>query len=306
MNKSYINSVLLEQNFSEKRLSHIEGVVKTSRSLAEKYGADIEKAEIAALFHDMYKGFDVSESDKLVRELSLDEKYLGNRNLAHSQIAASMMERKFHIDDTELIDAVKYHTTGQSNMSLLSKIIFIADAIEPSRDYPGVEELRKLAFEDIDKACYLSLKRTVDFIKSKGEHLDYDTVIAMEYFDNLIRRRSTNMEIKEKALLAANTLSNKKARDVEIIDIAEKSSFADFFVLGTGNSDRQVAALADDVQDAFAEKELFPKNIEGKNGTGWILLDFGDVIVNVFTEEMRGKYSLEKVWGDCGIIELED
>lgn len=101
-------------------------------------------------------------------------------------------------------------------------------------------------------------------------------------------------------------LSEKKARDVEIIDIKEKSSFADYIVIGTGNSDRQVASLVEDVKDAFWEEDIEVKNIEGKHGTGWILMDYGDIIVNVFTEKMRDKYSLERVWADCGIIKVED
>lgn len=114
------------------------------------------------------------------------------------------------------------------------------------------------------------------------------------------------MEIKDKAMLIAETLSNRKSKNVEIIDITDKSSFADFFVIGTGGSERQVASLADDVKEVMYSENIEVKNVEGKHGTGWILLDYGDVIVNIFTEEMREKYSLEKIWADCGIIKLED
>ena len=114
------------------------------------------------------------------------------------------------------------------------------------------------------------------------------------------------MNNKEYALLAAKTLTDKKAVDVAAIDIAEKASFADYLVVATGNSDRQVNALIDDVEDAFAKNDLFVKNVEGKHGSGWVLMDFGDIIVNVFTKEMREKYGIEKVWGDCTFIEVEE
>lgn len=108
----------------------------------------------------------------------------------------------------------------------------------------------------------------------------------------------TNREI---AVLAAETLSNKKASDIAVIDLIEKASFADYFVIATGNSERQVNALVDDVEDKFAENGIYPKMIEGKNGTGWILMDYGDIIVNVFTNEMRERYNIEKLWADCPV-----
>ena len=114
------------------------------------------------------------------------------------------------------------------------------------------------------------------------------------------------MTIKDYALLAGKTLSDKKAQDIVIIDIQEKASFADYFVIASGGSERQVNALVDDVEDAFAKEGLFVKSIEGKQNSGWILMDFGDIIVNVFTKEQREKYNIEKVWGDCNFIEVEE
>ena len=114
------------------------------------------------------------------------------------------------------------------------------------------------------------------------------------------------MTNREYALLAAKTLSDKKAQDVVIIDIQEKAAFADYFVICSGTSERQINSLIDDVEDAFAKEGLFAESIEGKNGSGWVLMDFGDVIVNLFTREMREKYSIEKVWGDCQFIEAEE
>ena len=90
------------------------------------------------------------------------------------------------------------------------------------------------------------------------------------------------MTNKEYAYLAAETLSTKKAKDIVVIDIAEKSGFADYFIVATGNTDRQINSLVDDVEDAMAKEDLLVKSVEGKNTSGWILLDFGDVIVNLF------------------------
>ena len=109
------------------------------------------------------------------------------------------------------------------------------------------------------------------------------------------------MTSKEMADLAVQTLDAKKGRNIMLIDISEKSSFADFLVLATGGSNRQVAALTDDIEEAFILSGQAPRSIEGKNGTGWVLMDLGDIIVNIFDEDTRNKYSIEKVWGDCPI-----
>lgn len=114
------------------------------------------------------------------------------------------------------------------------------------------------------------------------------------------------MTNREYALLAGKTLSDKKAVDIVIIDIGEKASFADYFVICSGTSERQIHTLVDEVEEAFAKEGLFAKSIEGRQSSGWILMDFGDIIVNLFTKEMREKYSIEKIWGDCKFIEVEE
>lgn len=113
------------------------------------------------------------------------------------------------------------------------------------------------------------------------------------------------MNNKEIALLATKVLDQKKAQDIVCIDISVKSSFADYFVLASGNTERQIKSLSDDIDDEFAKNEIFVKSIEGQASSGWILMDYGDVIVNVLTTEMRQRYNIEKVWGDCEFLELD-
>lgn len=112
-------------------------------------------------------------------------------------------------------------------------------------------------------------------------------------------------EQKELANAIAKILSDKKGIDVAVIDISPKASFADYFVLATGGSDRQVASLVESVEDFMEPQGVFPKNVEGRKSSGWILMDYGDVVVNVLTQEMREKYNIEKIWGDCELTEVE-
>ena len=111
------------------------------------------------------------------------------------------------------------------------------------------------------------------------------------------------MSSKDIAMKLAELLNSKKAEDIVVIDIVEKSSFADFLVVASGTSDRHIESLIDDVEDLAAQDGVPTKGIEGKNGTGWILLDLG---VNIFSREMRSKYNIEKVWADCEMTHMEE
>ncbi|MDR0424624.1 MAG: ribosome silencing factor [Clostridiales Family XIII bacterium] len=111
---------------------------------------------------------------------------------------------------------------------------------------------------------------------------------------------------RELAIETAGILFNKKGLDVIVIDIAEKSSFADFFVIASGNSERQVTSLADEVDLRLAKKGIMPGHIEGTADSGWILMDYGDIIVNIFTKEQRSAYHIEQIWGDGEIIEIDE
>ena len=137
---------------TEKRYRHTEGVIYTAVRLAERYGADPEKAEIAALFHDACKNLDIEEMNTLVEEYQLGDYYIDKPQLAHSKLAAAILKAKFGVEDEDILNAVSYHTTGRADMSLLEKSIFVSDATEPNRTYDDAERLNALAFSDLDQA----------------------------------------------------------------------------------------------------------------------------------------------------------
>jgi ribosome-associated protein len=114
------------------------------------------------------------------------------------------------------------------------------------------------------------------------------------------------LDSKELALSAAGVLRQKKGLDIVVLDIAEKSSFADFLVIAAGNSVRQTGSLADDVEKALSECGATLGHIEGKPESGWILLDYGDVIVNIFTNTQRDLYRIEQIWSDGNRIEVQE
>ena len=159
----------IEEHLKPSRLEHTLRVTKLAKEMAEKFGADVNKAEIAALLHDMAK---------------YEHRPGVNMDFAHSKIGAEMSKEIFGIEDEDVLNAIAYHTTGRAGMSTLEKIIFLADAIEPGRNYPGVEEIRKTAETDLDGACILSLKRTIEHVRDeKGWYLHPATVEAKEYLE---------------------------------------------------------------------------------------------------------------------------
>lgn len=173
----------LEKQLSEKRYRHSLGVADEAVKLAEKYEADKFKAYVAGLTHDVAKEIENSEAKKLLKEygVSIDLVSENTHKLLHGPLGACMAQDKFSIDDIEILDAIKYHTTGKANMSLLTKIIYIADYIEPNRDFEDVDKLRKLAYEDLDAAILLGINWTFEELMERYSMFHFDTVHARNY-----------------------------------------------------------------------------------------------------------------------------
>ena len=165
-------------NLKESRLQHTYRVAETAVAMARREGADVRKAEIAALLHDCARNLPPEKLNSLVEELKLPERYRDNVNLSHSKVGAAFAGRLFNIVDREILDAISYHTTGRCRMTTLEKIVFLADAIEPGRDYPGVEAIRKAAEKSLDKGCLMSLEGTIGFLEAADKFIDTDTIDA--------------------------------------------------------------------------------------------------------------------------------
>ena len=168
----------IRMNLKESRLQHTYRVAETAVAMARREGADVRKAEIAALLHDCARNLPTEKLNSLVEELGLPERYRDNVNLSHSKVGAAFAGRLFNIVDREILDAISYHTTGRCRMTTLEKIVFLADAIEPGRDYPGVEAIRKAAEKSLDKGCLMSLEGTIGFLEAADKFIDTDTIDA--------------------------------------------------------------------------------------------------------------------------------
>ncbi|KAF1290285.1 bis(5'-nucleosyl)-tetraphosphatase (symmetrical) YqeK [Candidatus Enterococcus leclercqii] len=152
----------VQMHMSEKRFKHVLGVEKTAVALAEKYGASPEKASIAALTHDYAKERPNDEFELVIKRDGFDLDLLNwNNAIWHGIVGADFVQRELGIDDQEILQAIRLHTTGAAEMSLLDKIIYVADFIEPGRDFPGVDKARELSLVDLDEAVRYETQHTL-------------------------------------------------------------------------------------------------------------------------------------------------
>ena len=173
---------LVRKNLSEKRYTHTKNVKKMAVKLAKRWGADPEKAALAAILQDAAKELPKDRQLQIFAENAIIAENAPMRptSVWHGIAAAILCETEWGVHDPEVLSAIRCHTTGKPGMSLLDKIIYMADMTSAERDYPGVEALRDEEFEDLDMALLHALKRTVDFVKEKGGRLDDQSVAAYE------------------------------------------------------------------------------------------------------------------------------
>jgi len=166
-----------------KRVAHVAGVESEAVLLANKWGEDPENAAEAGILHDITKKLDKDAQLMLCSKygIILENDLENSPQLLHAITGAEVAKDRFGVCE-EVYNAIRWHTTGKPDMSLLEKIIYLADFIEPNREFEGVEELRELAYEDIDKAMEQALKMSIEFIRSKGNEPYHITADAYEWY----------------------------------------------------------------------------------------------------------------------------
>ena len=165
-----------------KRCAHVLGTAATAVKLAEKYGADAHRAEVAGLLHDCTKKLSMAEQLALCERygIALDELEKKALKLLHAKTGAALARDVFGVDD-EIYNAILWHTTGKPNMTVLEKVIYLADFIEPTRDFPGVDTLRRTVWEDLDRGLLMGLEMTVEEMQEMGSPIHVNTLTARDY-----------------------------------------------------------------------------------------------------------------------------
>ena len=271
----------------ENRYIHILGVINMAEKLAIKYNADVMKAKYAALLHDY------SKYDNNIEALTDEEKSEceGHEYLVHAYLSAHAAYDIFKIDDSDIINAIKNHVIGRHNMSLLEKIIFIADFTEENRKYDDCIKCREILLEKgIDEAIIYSYESTM-------RHTNDPHPLQIEILK----------EYKEKIMLKTiiKALDKVKSENIMIYDMRERSPLFDYVIISTVSSSRQSSSVCEYIEDELKNEGMDVKNIEGKN-TAWVVVDCHDVLVHVFTNEEREHFNLEKMYLDIPQLNVED
>jgi predicted HD superfamily hydrolase involved in NAD metabolism len=183
----------MEKKLDEKRYEHTLGVAYTAANLAAIYGANIKDAEIAGLLHDCAKCIEDEKKLSICMKHNITINSIEEKTpfLLHGKVGGFLAMRKYGIMDQNIINAIINHTTGRPNMTLLEKIIYVADYIEPNRkSLPNLNNIRKLAYEDLDKALLCILEDTLQYLNSTKEDIDPLTQKTYEYYyDKLIKSK---------------------------------------------------------------------------------------------------------------------
>ncbi|MCU9613948.1 bis(5'-nucleosyl)-tetraphosphatase (symmetrical) YqeK [Caldibacillus lycopersici] len=174
---------ILKKHLPEKRYIHTLGVLETALDLARVYGCDEKKTELAAIFHDYAKYRPEEEMRNIIIQEHFPEDLLHyHSELWHAPAGAYLVKKELGIDDKDIFQAIYYHTTGRPGMTLIEKIIFIADYIEPGRQFPGVDEVRALAKKNLDDAILQASRNTIAFLMKKNAPIYPDTFHTYNHF----------------------------------------------------------------------------------------------------------------------------
>lgn len=170
----------MRQRLSAGRFAHVLAVAETAARLAERFGARADKAWVAGLLHDYARELPLAEMRRLAAAHGLLPRVAEpSAALLHAPLGAVLLPMELGVADSEVLRAVALHTTGDAAMTVLDKVVYLADYIEPGRSFPGVEAVRSLAARDLDAAVLAALRNTAEALRLGGRPLDPRSLAAM-------------------------------------------------------------------------------------------------------------------------------
>ncbi len=175
----------LKKEMDDSRFEHTLGVMYTCGALAMRYGCDLDKAMLAGLMHDCAKCMPNAKKLKMAEKHHLEITELERKNpfMLHAKLGAFLARKKYDIEDEEILNAIRWHTTGRPEMTLLDKIVYVSDYIEPKRDKaPHLPMIRQKAFVDLDEALVMILRDTLGYLGDSPEHVDSMTKKTYDYY----------------------------------------------------------------------------------------------------------------------------
>ena len=175
---------MIVRDIGQRRFEHSVRTAECARVLAERWGADVEKAFTAGIFHDCGKIQDRTEQRKEAMKYEELSDYWGEKSFSvlHAKLGVIFARERYGITDDDILNAISYHTTGRAEMSILEKVIFVSDCMEPGRTFDGVESIRLAARRNIDEAVCLICSRTITQLSRELRFIECRTFEAYNYY----------------------------------------------------------------------------------------------------------------------------
>lgn len=286
---------------NEKRYRHSISVVLTALELAAicKYHPSINVIR-AAILHDIAKDLHYEHMETIMKECFPE--YLNENEEVYHQFAGVVLaEKMFDIHDEEVLDAIKYHTTANKDMSLLAKIIFCADKIEPMRTYENQGKLDKACRKDINEGFILTLMDNIRYLNANDIKLSELTLEAFKFYSKEINRAREAEKMYQEDLKTISSIArfieSKKGENVTLYDYTERElKIADYQIVATALNNRHLSALADETEKFLKENNHYIHHIEGNDRSGWIIIDCGNLIIHLFTEQERNRLDYDHIY----------
>ena len=173
----------VKDRLPENRYNHVVGVVETATRMAQDFNVSVENAQTAAILHDVAKFSDRDWMKSILISEEMDPLLLEyHAELWHAPVGAYLAKQEFGVEDEDVLNAIRYHTTGRAGMSDLEKIVYIADLVEPNRKFSGVDQLRQLKEQGLDVMMEASVKHSIEFLVSKNQPVYPDSLKCLNDF----------------------------------------------------------------------------------------------------------------------------
>lgn len=276
----------------ERRFKHTQGVVLMALKLNEQLNLPYESVFLSALLHDVCKNYDLDKRKHCE----------ANKPWEHAFTGADYVKTKLGITNEDIINAIRYHTTGRSNMSQLEKLIYLADIIEETRNFPGVDTLRRISLENFENGFKEALIRQVRYLESKGQDIYYLTLECYNHYinnndkENLMDKQLIKDKAKSLAERIAQLLADKQNNNIVMLDVSEKSHITDYYVIATAKSVTNAKNVCEYIQSTLEDEGIFVTRTDGLKEGRWIVMDYTTVLVHIFHEDEREFYKLERLW----------
>ncbi len=270
----------------EERYFHSLNVAKKAEEIVKQLSLpiDIEKVRIAGLLHDYAKFMNKEEFEEIVLNNNLSyEYYLNNEKVTHALLGKYAIMNDLGIEDEEILNAIEYHTTGRANMSLLEEVIFLSDYIEDSRVGRNFEKVRNIAQSNYQKAIYIILEENIKKLTTRNAPIHTLTMEAFQYYKKFYNTENSYLNN------ILETINRNLVHNISIYDASKSHLFCDYVIVSTALSERQMQAAIN-----YLRQEYHIRGIE--NGKTWTLIDLGDIIIHIFSEEDRLNYGLDRLY----------